>query len=203
MESEEILGQQFTGSWSTCSPISEKRFPISYNQEKDRTERVCCCNDGQNVSCRRSYVTEPYAPMHETISDIFVKMSQAPGDTEGLCMPNWFIAYLGSAWEPLSETCDWWGRLQNGIPDDVDNCPESNLEQTIIIDGCDSEVENLLFEDGCTMSDLIAECADGANNHGKFVSCVSHLTNDWKSQNLISGKEKGAIQSCAAQADIP
>jgi hypothetical protein len=91
----------------------------------------------------------------------------------------------------------------DGIPDDVDNCPESNLEQTIIIAGCDSGVENLLFEDGCTMSDLIAECADGANNHGKFVSCVSHLTNDWKNQNLISGEEKGAIQSCAAQADIP
>jgi len=91
----------------------------------------------------------------------------------------------------------------DGIPDNVDNCPESNLEQTIIIVGCDSGVKNLLFEDGCTMSDLIAECADGAKNHGKFVSCVSHLTNDWKKRKLISGKEKGAIQSCAAQADIP
>jgi hypothetical protein len=29
MEFEEILGPQFTGSWSTCSPIPEKRFPIS------------------------------------------------------------------------------------------------------------------------------------------------------------------------------
>ena len=91
----------------------------------------------------------------------------------------------------------------DGIPDDVDNCPESNLEQTIIIVGCDSGVENFLFEDGCTISDLIAECADGTKNHGKFVSCVSHLTNDWEKQKLISGKEKGAIQSCAAQADIP
>lgn len=92
----------------------------------------------------------------------------------------------------------------DGISDDVDNCPESNLEQAIIIVGCDSGVENFLFEDGCTkMSDLIAKCAAGAKNHGKFVSCVSHLTNDWKKQKLISGKEKGAIQSCAAQADIP
>jgi uncharacterized repeat protein (TIGR01451 family) len=84
-----------------------------------------------------------------------------------------------------------------------DNCPESNIEQTIIIDGCDSGVGNLLFEDGCTMSDLIFGCADGAKNHGKFVTCVSHLTNDWAKQKLISGKEKGSIKSCAAQADIP
>jgi hypothetical protein len=31
MEFEEILGSQFTGFWSTCSPIPEKRFPISYD----------------------------------------------------------------------------------------------------------------------------------------------------------------------------
>ena len=30
MESEEILDPQFTGSWSTGSPISEKRFPITH-----------------------------------------------------------------------------------------------------------------------------------------------------------------------------
>ena len=92
----------------------------------------------------------------------------------------------------------------DGTPDCNDNCPDSNLEETIIIDGCDSGVENQLFDDGCTMSDLIAECnADNAENHGKFVSCVSHLTNDWKKDGLINGKEKGAIQSCAAQSDLP
>jgi len=91
----------------------------------------------------------------------------------------------------------------DGIPDDVDDCPDSSLEGTIIIDGCNSGVNNHLFGDGCKISDLIAECAEGAKNHGKFVSCVSHLTNDWKKQKLISGKDKGAIQNCAAQADIP
>jgi PKD repeat protein len=109
-------------------------------------------------------------------------------------------AFMSLKTDSIGDACDADG---DGIPDDVDNCPESNLEQAIIIVGCDSGVENLLFEDGCTMSDLIVECADGAKNHGKFVSCVSHLTNDWKKQKLISGKEKGAIQSCAAQADIP
>jgi len=89
------------------------------------------------------------------------------------------------------------------ICSDVDYCPQSNTEATIIIDGCTSGVKNYLFYDGCTMSDLIAECANDARNHGRFVRCVSHLTNDWKRYGLISGKEKGAIQRCAAKSDIP
>ncbi len=61
----------------------------------------------------------------------------------------------------------------------------------------------MLFDDGCTMADLIAECAEGAANHGDFVSCVAHLTNEWKRAGLITPQEKGAIQSCAAQSTIP
>ena len=44
-------------------------------------------------------------------------------------------------------------------------------------------------------------CADGAENHGEFVSCVSHLTNGLKPR-VLSGAEKGAIQSCAARSSI-
>jgi hypothetical protein len=53
------------------------------------------------------------------------------------------------------------------------------------------------------MSDLIAECADSARNHGEFVSSVTNLTNNWKKNVLITGKEKGAFQrQCAAKSDI-
>jgi len=55
------------------------------------------------------------------------------------------------------------------------------------------------IEDGLTMSDLIEECAFGAKNRGVFVSCVSKLTNKWKKDGLINGREKGAIQSCATR----
>ena len=61
----------------------------------------------------------------------------------------------------------------------------------------------MLLEDGCTISDLISKCADDADNHGEFVSCVSHTTNYLKKDGIISGKEKGKIQKCAAKADIP
>jgi hypothetical protein len=91
----------------------------------------------------------------------------------------------------------------DGVPDDEDCQPDSDLSMTVVIGDCDSGVVNLLFDDGCTISDLIAECADDAGNHGQFVSCVAHLTNDLKKDGFISGREKGAIQRCAAQADIP
>jgi hypothetical protein len=91
----------------------------------------------------------------------------------------------------------------DGILDDEDNCPNSDLKETVVIDGCNSGVSNILFDDGCTMSDFIAQCAEGVKNHGKFVSCVAHLTNGWKKNKLISGKEKGAIQRCAAKSGIP
>ena len=91
----------------------------------------------------------------------------------------------------------------DGIPDDEDACPTSDLSATVVIDGCDSGVDNSLGADGCTVSDLIGECAQGVRNHGQFVRCVSHLTNDLKKAGVLSGAEKGAITSCAGQSDIP
>lgn len=91
----------------------------------------------------------------------------------------------------------------DGIPDDQDACPASDTTPTVIIDGCDSGVANTFPEQGCTISDKIGQCAEGAQDHGKFVSCVAKLTNDLKKAGIITGQQKGAIQSCAAQADIP
>jgi hypothetical protein len=84
-----------------------------------------------------------------------------------------------------------------------DECPDSDLSTTVVIDSCDSGVTNTLFPTGCTISDLIAGCTEGASNHGQFVSCVSHMTNDLKKAGTITGQQKGAIQRCAAQANIP
>ena len=91
----------------------------------------------------------------------------------------------------------------DGIPDDEDACPFSDLSDTVIIDGCDSGVQNVLFEDGCTISDLISQCADEADDPGEFVSSVSHTTNSLKIDGIISGKDKGMIQKCVAEAGIP
>jgi hypothetical protein len=91
----------------------------------------------------------------------------------------------------------------DGVPDDEDGCPNSDLNATVIIAGCETGIENLLFDNGCTLSDQVAEVAAGARNHGKFVSGVAKLTNNLKKAGIISGREKGTIQSCSARADIP
>jgi hypothetical protein len=90
----------------------------------------------------------------------------------------------------------------DGVPDVQDVCPNSNLSPTVIIDGCNSGVPNTLFANGCTISDLVAQCGVGASNHGQFVSCVAHLTNALKKQGSITGKQDGAIQSCAGKSSI-
>jgi hypothetical protein len=90
----------------------------------------------------------------------------------------------------------------DGIIDDLDACPHSDLSATVVIGGCDSGVPNTLFANGCTISDLIAHCAVGAANHGQFVSCVADLTNSLKSSGAITNKQKGALQSCAAKSGI-
>jgi hypothetical protein len=74
---------------------------------------------------------------------------------------------------------------------------------TVVIDGCDTGVSNIPLPQGGSISTVIDACAAQATNHGKFVSCVSHAMNDLKKAGLITGAQKGAIQSCAAQADIP
>jgi hypothetical protein len=89
------------------------------------------------------------------------------------------------------------------LEENEDECPNSDVSATVVIDGCNSGVPNPVFSNGCTISDLIAACAEGASNHGQFVSCVSQVTNDLKKAGTITGQQKGAIQSCAAQADIP
>ena len=74
---------------------------------------------------------------------------------------------------------------------------------TVVIDGCDSGVDNTLLPGGGTISDLISACANGASTHGQFVSCISHVTDDLNKAGTITGQQKSALQSCAAQASIP
>jgi PA domain-containing protein len=86
----------------------------------------------------------------------------------------------------------------DGVADAADCRVKSDFRPTIIIGNENTGVPNVLFSNGCTTSDLIANLHDEAKNHGQFVSGVAHLTNDLKDQGLITGAQKGAIQSAAA-----
>jgi len=89
----------------------------------------------------------------------------------------------------------------DGVCGDVDQCANSNLGLTVSVAGCDSGVPSPLFPTGCTLQDLVNNCGVGAANHGDFVSCVAHLTNDLKDQGLLTGRQKGRIQRCAAKSN--
>lgn len=104
----------------------------------------------------------------------------------------------------ISET-----RLENGEvyvsdPDGIYRVyPTEVNPPTVVIDGCDSGVDDRFV--GCCgfISEVIDGYAATATNHGKFLSSVAHFTNDLKWAGIITNREKAAIQRCAAMADIP
>jgi hypothetical protein len=85
-------------------------------------------------------------------------------------------------------------------------CPDTVLGEDLVVGACTISGLDTILPTGCSLTesitDSLAECADGVRNHGKYVSCVAHLTNGLKKQKFITGAQKGQIQSCAAQTDI-
>jgi len=77
------------------------------------------------------------------------------------------------------------------------------LQRVARFAGCQTGVTNQfggICGDGCSLQDCINNCGVGVTNHGQYVSCVAHLTNDLKAQGIITGRDKGRIQRCAAKA---
>ncbi|MGE0135486.1 MAG: VWA domain-containing protein [Dehalococcoidia bacterium] len=91
----------------------------------------------------------------------------------------------------------------DGVDDLDDACPQSDLSATIVIDGMDTGVPNVLLEDGCSLVDLVVKAAAGSSRHGGFVSAVAALTNQWKAAGHLTGAQKGAIQRAAALSSLP
>jgi hypothetical protein len=96
-----------------------------------------------------------------------------------------------------------WFSDGDGVPDGADQCLGSDPSATVVIGGCDSGVPNTVFATGCRISDAIEACASGAISHGDFSSCVTNYTNTLKWNGVISGAQKGKIQSCAARSSLP
>jgi hypothetical protein len=71
----------------------------------------------------------------------------------------------------------------------------------IIVDGRDTGIPDFDYL-GKTVTQHIADLAPGAKNHGAFVSGVAKLTNDLTKAGLLTGNQKGIIQSYAGQSSI-
>ena len=102
---------------------------------------------------------------------------------------------------PLMHDIGWFADADNdGFADAADECDASDLSETLEIGGEDTGVTNVLFSNGCTMSDQVAEAAAAADTHGAFVSAVAHLGNGWRSDGVVTNKERSTIQTAAAHA---
>lgn len=89
----------------------------------------------------------------------------------------------------------------DGVPDSEDDCAGSDLNETIVIGECETGITNELFEDGCSVLDLIGECLAGASNHGEYVRCVGALARDWRQAGLITYLERVSIIRCVARSN--
>ncbi len=93
----------------------------------------------------------------------------------------------------------------DGVPDEQDQCPNSDTRPTVIIGTCDSGIGNILLSEpaGCTITDEIMKLAKGANSHGQFVSQVDNFLLELQKAGILEPNEKTAIKDCAAQSNLP
>ncbi len=88
----------------------------------------------------------------------------------------------------------------DGFADDLDQCARSSTEATVVIGGIDTGVQNVLFSNGCKISDSIAQLAAAAAVHGDFVTAVAALVNDLAARGVVPVNQKGDIVKAAAQS---
>lgn len=84
---------------------------------------------------------------------------------------------------------------------ECDTCPESQMDETIIINDCDTGVTNTFFDDGCTMADVLSECISDARSRRREVSCVTEIARNWLRDRLITRREYSFIVICAASSN--
>lgn len=93
----------------------------------------------------------------------------------------------------------------DGLPDDLDACPNSNLGATVAFPPfgagggalCDTGVPNYMLFDGCTILDLVERCRADAANRGDFASCVARVCAELRTGGAITGRESSRIVRCA------
>lgn len=94
---------------------------------------------------------------------------------------------------------EWADSDGDGVGDNADAYDHSNTGSTIVVVGCNSGAPNWRVEGGTWANDLVAAAYASAGNHGQFVSAVASLADGWKKAGRITGREQGAIVSCAAR----
>lgn len=117
------------------------------------------------------------------------------------------IASVPNPWDPLSKEAHYVLIWDNDYETYTFESGSFHLDTftltptTIVIDGCDTGIQDFVYEEQL-VSEHLADFAATAKNHGAFVSRVAKLTNKLKKARLLTGKQKGVLVSCAAASSI-
>lgn len=85
----------------------------------------------------------------------------------------------------------------DGVLDAEDGTQFSNLEESIILNGCDSGVGNVEVSQGTFMSDLVDELESGEyKNLGQEIKSYNELVNAWIQEGLITAEQKSHLLNC-------
>ncbi|MCC8360272.1 thrombospondin type 3 repeat-containing protein [Salinimicrobium sediminilitoris] len=96
----------------------------------------------------------------------------------------------------MGDVCDPDIDNDNVLNDD-DKSQASNLERTIVLNGCDSGVANLEVSDGTFMSDLVDELESGTyKNLGQEIKSYNELVNAWVQAGIITASHKVQLLNC-------
>jgi hypothetical protein len=149
------------------------------------------------------------------------------GDADGICETddNCDLVYNPDQadldTDGIGDVCDS-DRDNDGFDNDVDNCPlHPNADQADFDgdgegDACDQDNDadgvldsldaclatplgSIVNGDGCSIGDL-CPCDNNWKNHGAYVKCVAHTSEDFLAAGLINALEKDTIVSTAAQS---
>jgi len=145
----------------------------------------------ENYSCNFTLPRQELLLQPGTTVDVEIRWTPPEGSEGTTCSDLLCVIYGRDLYETVLVT----GRAVDA------SRPARNPTSTIVIGECDTGVVDRLHE-GKLISEWIDERAEDVTNHGQFVSCVADLTNELKKAGIISGKEKGALQSLAAKAKL-
>jgi hypothetical protein len=90
----------------------------------------------------------------------------------------------------------------DGIPDDIDAVPDSNLDPTVTFLGVDSGVTNTLDTSGMSLADRFVALGTPADydSPGRYQSAAARLASELADQGIITPGEAGKLTSAAAKA---
>lgn len=91
-----------------------------------------------------------------------------------------------------------WRSDFDGVPDGVDECPQSDPRETVFLGDCESGAPNTNFTDGCKISDRFEPCnqATGAS----LAFCVDSISRTLVASGYLDVTDARKIRACAAQS---